>query len=344
MKGVRLGSETIGDGYPCYCVAEIGGLFKNFEEAKRLIDVAIEIGINAVKFQTLEAETITTKNNYFDLGVTGKVLQYDFFKKFELPKELQRQIVKYANKKGITIFSAPSHIQDLELMKQMELPIYKIGSDLACHIPLLKQVAKLEKPIILSTGMCTLKEVKESVNAILSSGNDQLILLHCVSDYPAKIEESNLNAINTLKEEFNLPVGYSDHTIGPLTSLTAAAMGANMIEKHFRHPENSSAADDPHALTPNEFEYLVSSIRKIERAKGTGEKKPSLSEAKNMLNNRVSIVAITNIPAGTIITKEMIDIRRPETGMAPKFFDEIIGKKAVHDILQYEPILTDMFT
>ena len=187
----------IGDDYPCYIIAEIGGLFKNFEEAKRLIDSAIEIGVDAVKFQTLEAETVTTKNNYFDMEATGKISQYELLKDFEIPKEVQMQIVDYANKQGITIFSAPSHINDLEIMKKMNLGIFKIGSDLACHIPLLKKVAELNKPIILSTGMCTLAEVKDSVNAILSTGNNQIIIMHCVSNYPAKPEETNLKVIET---------------------------------------------------------------------------------------------------------------------------------------------------
>ena len=180
MKSVQLGSKHVGNDNPCYFIAEIGGLFKNFEEAKRLIDASIKIGINAVKFQTLESETITTKNNFFNLGVTGHISQYDFFKQVEPTKEVQMQIVKYANDIGITVFSAPSHIQDIEFMKKMELSVYKIGSDLACHIPLLKEVAQLNKPIILSTGMCTLEEIKDSVNTILDTGNDQLVLLHCI--------------------------------------------------------------------------------------------------------------------------------------------------------------------
>ena len=150
MKNIQLGKKFVGDGHPSYIIAEIGGFFKNFEEAKRLIDAGNEIGVDAIKFQTLQAETVTTKKNYFDI-----------------PKDLQIKIVKYANDCGTTIFSAPSHMKDLEIMKKMELSIYKIGSDLACHIPLLKEVAKENKPIILSTGMCTLKEVKDSVDAIL---------------------------------------------------------------------------------------------------------------------------------------------------------------------------------
>lgn len=344
MNTVRLKNLNVGDLHPCVFVAEIGGLFKNFDEVKRLIDSAVEIGIDAVKFQTLEVETITTKNNYFDLGVTGHVLQYDFFKKFEPAKDLQMQIMKYANDCGIIAFSAPSHIKDLELMEKMNVPIYKIGSDLACHIPLLKKVAEFQKPIILSTGMCTLQEVRESVDAILSSGNNQIILLHCVSDYPAKIEESNLNAITTMKKEFDLPIGYSDHTIGLSTSFAATVLGANIIEKHFKHPDNDKSADDIHALNPEEFKILIGSVRDFEKSRGTGEKNPSTSEKKYLRSNRVSIVSLVNIKKGNIITKDSIDIRRPGTGLQPKYFDQIIGKQARVDIEKETPITWDLLS
>jgi len=344
VNTVRLKNLNVGDLHPCVFVAEIGGLFKNFDEVKRLIDSAVEIGIDAVKFQTLEAETITTKNNYFDLGVTGHVLQYDFFKKFEPAKDLQMQIMKYANDCGIIAFSAPSHIKDLELMEKMNVPIYKIGSDLACHIPLLKKVAEFQKPIILSTGMCTLQEVRESVDAILSSGNNQIILLHCVSDYPAKIEESNLNAITTMKKEFDLPIGYSDHTIGLSTSFAATVLGANIIEKHFKHPDNDKSADDIHALNPEEFKILIGSVRDFEKSRGTGEKNPSTSEKKYLRSNRVSIVSLVNIKKGNIITKDSIDIRRPGTGLQPKYFDQIIGKQARVDIEKETPITWDLLS
>jgi len=338
VHSIRIGDKEIGDGNPCYFVAEIGGLFKNFDEGKRLIDSAIDIGIDAIKFQTLEAETITTKSNYFHLEVTGKISQYDFFKQFEPTKELQKQIVEYAKDKGVTIFSAPSHIKDLEIMKELELPAYKIGSDLAHHIPLLIEVARTGKPIILSTGMCNLEEIRESVHAILAAGNDQLILLHCVSDYPAKIEESNLMAIPTMKKEFDVPVGYSDHTLGINTSFAAAILGANIVEKHFKHPSNQSAPDDIHAITPEEFSKLIQNTRDAEKSKGNGIKIPTESEKKNMVENRVSIISMKNIPKGTTITKDMIDIRRPGTGLAPKFFDEVIGRKAKENIPMESPI------
>ena len=342
MKPIVLGDKKVGDGHPCYVIAEIGGLFQSFDEAKRLIDQSIEIGIDAVKFQTLEAETITTKNNFFDMEATGKVLQYDVFKKFELSKELQRKVVNYANDCGIMIFSAPSHIKDLDIMKEMELPIYKIGSDLACHIPLLEQVAEIGKPIILSTGMCNLEDVKYSVDAIRGSNNKDIALLHCVSDYPCHINETNLNAILTMKNEFQIPVGLSDHNIGSLTSLGAATLGANLIEKHFRHEKNTPSSDDVHAINALEFKKLIEDIRKIEIAKGNGVKHPTDSEIKNMQNNRVSIIIVQDLPKGTMLTEEMIDIRRPGTGILPRYYKSVLGKRVKKDVKCEDPLTFEL--
>ena len=170
-------------------------------------------------------------------------------------------------------------------------------------------------------------------------GNDQIILLHCVSDYPAKIEDSNLNAILTLKKEFNIPVGFSDHSIGTLIPTTAATLGANIIEKHFRDIRNTSSPDDIHSLTKEQFSDLIQSIRIIEKAKGIGIKEPVESEQKNKITNRVSIIAISDIKKGSKIVKTDVDIRRPGTGMAPKHFDSIIGKKAIRNISHDEPIM-----
>ena len=342
MKSIELDGKLIGDGQPCYFIAEIGSLFKNFEEAKRLVDSAIEIGIDAVKFQTFEADTITTKNNLFNMKNTGKISQYELFKKCEISKELQIEVTNYANKKGITIFSAPSHIKDLDIMKKMNLPIYKIGSDLACHIPLLKEVGKIGKPIILSTGMCSLEEIKNSVDAILSTGNNQLIILHCVSDYPNKPEETNLNAILTLKKEFDLPVGLSDHNIGWSISFGAISMGANLIERHFKDPSNASAPDDIVALDKEQFSSLIESTRLIEKAKGNGIKIPTNSEKKNAITNRVSIISLKEIQVNQVITKDMIDIRRPGMGIPPSYFNKIIGKKAKIRIDKETPLSFDM--
>jgi len=342
MKEVKIQNKIIGENHPCYTVAEIGGAFHNIDQAKRLIDSAVEIKVDAVKFQTLEAETITTKNNLFDLETTGKVSQYELFKEAEISKELQLKVVKYANDKGITVFSAPSHINDLEIMKEMDLAVYKIGSDLACHTPLLKEVSKIGKPIILSTGMCTLEEVRNSVNTILAEGNDQLIVLHCVSDYPTKPENVNLNAILTMKKEFNIPVGYSDHTVGNISSLAAVSLGANMIERHFRDIENPKGVDDLISLVKDEFQDLINNIRLIEQIKGTGIKNPTKLEQKNLLSNKVSIISLQDINQGETITSKTIDIRRPGNGIQPIDFEKVIGKKSKIFIPKETPIQWEM--
>lgn len=342
MNPIDLGNVKVGDGMPCYVIAEIGGLFRNFDEAKRLIDVAKELGVDSVKFQTLEAETVTTKDNFFDMENTGHISQYELLKDFEIPKDVQMEVVEYANKLGMTIFSAPSHINDLEIMKKMELPIFKIGSDLACHIPLLKEIASLKKPIILSTGMCSMEEVRNSVDAIHSCGNDKLAILHCVSNYPSKPEETNLNAIITMKNEFDVPVGLSDHCIGSSVVLGAAAMGANLIEKHFRDERNTPSPDDIVALDKNQFSSLIKSIREIETAKGNGVKEPTKSEKKNMITNRVSIIILRDLAKGTILTEDMIDVRRPGTGLSPKFYDAVLGKKIQRDVKKEEPLTSEI--
>ena len=342
MKPVKLEGKFVGDGYPCYTITEIGVAFKNFEEGKRLIDSAIEMGADSVKFQTYEAETVTTKNNYYSLDITGHVSQYEFHKELELPKSLQKEIVEYAFKRGITIFSAPSHIKDLEFMEEMNLPIYKIGSDLAYHIPLLKKIANFGKPIILSTGMCTMAEIHDSVEAIKNQGNEQIILMHCVADYPSKLEEANLGAIQSMKKEFDIPVGYSDHTIGTFTTLAGAIMGANLIERHFRDERNAPSPDDGHSLVKDQFAELIKSIRKFEQAKGSGIKKPSKHEEKNLLTNRVSIIAMEDISKGTKISEKMIDIRRPGTGIQPIYFEKVLGMKAKNNVSAEEPLTWDM--
>jgi len=338
MKKIKIGNNSIGDDFPCYIVAEIGTGYQNFDEAKNLIDTAIEIGIDAIKFQTFEANTITTKKNYIDMEETGNISQYELFKKLEIPKDTQKKIVRYAMDKGITIFSAPSHLKDIATLKEFDLQVYKIGSDLACHIPLIKEIAKLQKPIILSTGMCSIDEVKESINAIKSTGNDQIALLHCISDYPANVEDSNLNAIKTMKEEFQLPVGFSDHSIGTTIPLAAATLGANIIEKHFRDSRNTKSPDDVHSIDKNQFMALIHAIRIVEKAKGNGKKIPTQHELKNKETNRVSIIALSDIQAGTTISKDVIDIRRPGTGIPPKNIEKILGKRVLHDILKDDPI------
>lgn len=342
MKKVSLNGIKVGKNEPVYFIAEIAGNFGTLEEAKRLIQSAVSAGCNAVKFQTFEAETVTTKKNMFDMESVGKISQYELVKGYQPPKGLQKKIMEYCKEKNILAFSAFSHINDIEFMEEFGNTIYKVGSDLACHIPALKIIARLGKPIILSTGMCTLEEVRRSIDTILNEDNDQLILMHCVADYPTKYEEVNLNVIKTMQKEFGFPVGYSDHTIGPEMSLAAVAMGAHLIERHFKHPDNKLGPDAVISSDEKEMRYLIKITRRIEQARGDGIKEPSKSEYKNRINNRVSICSLKKIPKGTVITKKMIDVKRPGYGIQPGFFEQIIGKTAKKDIPNDEPITWEM--
>jgi sialic acid synthase SpsE len=190
--------------------------------------------------------------------------------------------------------------------------------------------------------MCTLEEVRRSVDTISNEGNNQIILMHCVADYPTKYEEVNLNAIETMQDEFGFPVGYSDHTIGPEISLAAVAMGAHVIERHFKHPDNRSGPDAILSSDEAEMRYIIETTRKIEQARGDGIKRPSKSEYKNQLQNRVGICSLTDIPEGTIITEEMIDIRRPGYGIQPRFFEQVVGRRARKDIPKDEAITWEL--
>ena len=338
MSIVKINNSEIGDQHPIYIIAEIGGNFIDFDSAKMLIDLAVDTGVDAVKLQTYTADTIASKKAVYDMPNVGNANQHELFKKFEIDIELHKDIWDYCNENNIFIFSTPSHMEDVELLERVGCEVYKIGSDDAYNIPFLKEVAKVGKPIILSTGMCTMNEVRESVSAILGTGNSSLILLHCVTNYPADAKDINLNCIKAMKREFGLPIGYSDHTLGIACSTAAASLGANVLEKHFTYDKKADGPDHMLSANPEEMRQLVDSVRTIEEAMGDGIKRPSLGEKTTRLNNRKSIISTIDILKGTIIKENMVSIKRPGTGVSPKYINEIIGRTAKVDILAEEPI------
>jgi len=341
MHTVKIGETYIGDSHPSYIIAEIGGNFLTFEDAKRLIDLSLNVGANAVKLQTYRAETISSKSAVYDMPNTGHANQFELFKKYEIDFGLHKEIWDYCREKNIIVFSTPSHMSDVELLEKLDCPIYKIGSDDAYNIPFLEEVALIGKPIFLSTGMCTMNEVRESVSAILGKGNSDLVILHCVTNYPTIPEHVNLKSMLIMKKEFGLPVGYSDHTIGTACCIGAAAIGANVIEKHFTYDKDAEGPDHMLSADPEEMRQIIDNIRVIEKAMGDGIKRPSEGEKITRINNRKSIVSTQNIPKGTVITKNMIAIKRPGFGIQPKFFAEIVGRMAKDTIKAEEPILWD---
>lgn len=329
MRTVTIGNAVIGDGHPTHIIAEIGGNFRTFDEAKRMIDLAVDAGVDAVKLQTYRAETIASRKAVYDMPNTGAgASQFDLFRAYEVDIGLHREIWAYCRDRGVFVFSTPSHISDVDLLEEVGCGAYKIGSDDAWNLPFLREVAAVGKPVVLSTGMCTMDEVRESVSAILGTGNADLVLLHCVTNYPCDLADVNLRCIDAMKREFGLPVGYSDHSLGPVACLTAAALGANVLERHFTYDKHAEGPDHMLSVDHGELKTLVAQVRDIAVALGDGVKRPAAGEAKTRHNNRKSLVATVDIAEGAVIAPDMVAIKRPGHGIPPKYRDEIIGRTA----------------
>jgi N-acetylneuraminate synthase/N,N'-diacetyllegionaminate synthase len=333
---VKIGSRVIGKGKPCFIIAEAGVNHNGkIELAKKLIDAAKNADADAVKFQTFKTGKIITKEApkaEYQKETTGKGTQYEMIKKLELTEKEFEELAGYAKHKDIIFLSTPFDEESADLLEKLNVPAFKIGSGDLTNLPLLEHIAKKGKPIIVSTGMSNLDEVREAVETVRNAGNNQIILLHCTSNYPANIEDCNLLAMHTLEKEFNVPVGYSDHTVGITVAVVAVSIGASVIEKHFTLDKNLPGPDHRASLEPDELKEMVKEIRNVEKALGTWEKKPAESEMEVQKVARKSIVAKINIQKGTIITRGMLAIKRPGTGLAPKYINQIVGKIASKDI------------
>jgi N-acetylneuraminate synthase len=286
-----------------------------------------------VKLQTYKADTIVTKTAKFDLDNVSEMVQYELFQKYQIDFEMHKKVFDYINSKGLDWFSTPSHKTDVDMLDELGVVDYKLGADDATNLPFIRYVASKQKPVFLSSGMCTLEEVRDMVNTCLEVGNDNIILFHTVSNYPAYPEQVNLLAMQTLKKEFPyLKVGFSDHTIGSTACFAAACMGADAVEKHFTYDKNAEGPDHQLSANPQEMKEIVDRIREFEIMKGSGAKRPVGKEITNRAKNRKSIVAVKPIKKGEIFTVENIDIKRPGHGIAPKYFEEVLGKYAKEDI------------
>lgn len=324
----------------CYIIAEIGGNFTTYEEARELIDAAANCKVDAVKLQTYTADTLSSKKAMFNMENTGVVSQYELFRQYQIDVDTHKKIFKYAESRGLDWFSTPSHESDVDALESFNVGAHKIGSDDAVNLPFLRYVAKTGKPIFLSTGMSTLEEVKESVFAMQEAGVSTLILLHAITSYPTHAEHVNLNAMLTLMKEFpQIDVGYSDHTLTPVASLAAVAMGARVIERHFTYDKNADGPDHQLSADPEEMKWLVDAIREYEVMRGSGIKQPAESEKITRLNNRKSLVMKTSLIKGAQITGSDLAIKRPGTGIQPKHFDDVIGKTLLADI-EEDDVLT----
>ena len=317
----------------CYVIAEIGGNFTTLDQARRLIDEAALCGVDAVKLQTYRAQTLSSRLAVFDMENTGVTSQFNLFKKYEIDEDLHSQVFLYAQEKGLDWFSSPSHQSDVDLLERCGVGAHKIGSDDAVNLPFLRYVARTGKPILLSTGMCTLEEVRESVSAILGEGNDQLVLLHAITSYPTHPQHVNLRAMQTLMQAFpQLDVGYSDHTVSPVACLCAVAMGARVIERHFTYDKEAEGPDHMLSADPAEMKWLVDAIRSFEVMRGNGVKRPAESERTTRRNNRKSLVITQPVRTGERLTADHVAVKRPGYGIQPKYFEQVLGRTAGRDL------------
>lgn len=308
----------------------------NLEIAKKLVNVAVDAGCNAVKFQTFKAENIASKHakqaEYQIKNTAIEESQYEMLKRLELSEEYHYELIKHCHACGIMFMSTPFDEESGDILEKMGVEVFKIPSGEITNLPFLRHIARKGKPIILSTGMSYIGEIEEALNEIREEGNNQILLLHCVSNYPAKFEDVNLNAMITMKNTFKIETGYSDHTLGIAASIAAVALGAKVIEKHFTLDRDLKGPDHKASLIPEELNELVKSIRNIEKALGDGIKKPAVSEQNTIEVARKSIVAKVDIKKGMKISSEMLCIKRPGTGIQPKFSELIIGAQLKEDL------------
>lgn len=345
-RSVMINGRKIGDGEHAFIIAE-AGLNHNgsLQIAKRLIDVAVKTGCDAVKFQTFKAETRISRKvksvKYAETIIGMEETLFDMFDRLSMSFTEQKEIVEYARDKKIEIFSTPFDFESVDFLESIGVSVFKIASMDLVNLPLIKYIAKIGKPIILSCGMSTLGQVEEAVDAVIQSGNPNLILLHCNSSYPAVPEEMNLRVIKTLKRCFNVPVGLSDHTFGLFVAHTAIAIGSDIIERHFTLDRTMEGPDHILSSEPDEIAKLVEMAKKIPAILGDGVKNIKPNEYETLNTQRKSLYAACNIMQGQIITSDMIAIKGPGGGLLPKYLDIVVGRVAKNDIEEDYPITWD---
>ena len=316
----------------------------DIELAKKLIDVAVEAGADAVKFQTFKAEEVISEYapmaEYQRKNIGEEESQLDMVKKLELTYEDFEELKEYCDRKGIMFLSTPFDINSARFLKDLGLEIFKIPSGEITNYPLLKEIGSYKKKIILSTGMADLGEIEDALDILMENGakKENITVLHCNTEYPTPFEDVNLKAMLTIKEAFKINIGYSDHTLGIEVPIASVALGATVIEKHFTLDKNLPGPDHKASLEPQELKEMVKAIRNIEKSLGNGIKKPSKSEVKNINIARKSIVARKNIKKGDVFTEENLITKRPGNGISPMMWKEIIGKKASKDIPKDKPL------
>jgi len=328
---IDISGHKVGPGERCFIIAEAGVNHNgSLELAHRLVDAAVQAGADAVKFQTFNAELLVSpdapKADYQLQTTDVAESQLEMIRRLELSPEMHRNLKAYCGERNILFMSSPFDEESADLLDELEIAVFKIPSGEITNFPLLRHVARKGKPMIVSTGMAYLSEVEAAVRAIQDAGNQQYMLLHCVSNYPADPADINLRAMGTMAAAFGVPIGYSDHTMGSEISIAAVAMGACVIEKHLTLDRTLSGPDHMASLEPEEFANMVLGIRNVESALGHGRKEPADSEASTTSVARKSLVAARDIPEGATLTEELVVAKRPGTGLPPAMLQYLIGR------------------
>jgi N,N'-diacetyllegionaminate synthase len=344
---MKLGSRLLGDGAPCFIIAEVGVNHNgDCDLAREMIYAAKHAGADAVKFQTFKAEKIVTKDAQkaaYQKETTGeRESQYQMIKKLELKEDDFRELARYAKSEDIIFLSTPFDIESADFLEELNIPAFKVASGEINNLPLIRHIARKKKPIILSTGMSSLGDIEVALQALQSEGLEEIVLLHCTTSYPARAEDVNLRALHTLSCAFKLPIGFSDHTEGISAALAAVALGACIVEKHFTTDKKLPGPDHSASVEPQELQKMVKGIRRVEMMLGSGLKKPTHDEEEIAKLVRRSLVASVDLPAGINIERGMLDIKRPGTGIEPKFLDSILGRKTRVDLKKDDLLTWDM--
>lgn len=328
---LKIDNRRIGAGHPCFIIAEAGVNHNgDLSMAERLVDAAAEAGVDAIKFQTFKAERLLTAHASkaeYQLAVTSPTeSQLDMLRRLELSPEAHTRLRDYTSRKGLVFLSSPFDEESADFLHGLGVPLFKIASGELTNLPFLEHVARKGKPMIVSTGMAFLREVEEALNAVRKAGGTEVVLLHCTSDYPANPSDCNLRAMVHMRETFNVPVGYSDHTAGLCVAVAAVALGATVIEKHITLDKRLSGPDHRASLEPAELRALVQAVRETEQTLGDGIKRPMDAEQNTRAIARKSLVAARDLSEGTVLQAHHLVAKRPGTGVPPGESARLIGR------------------
>jgi sialic acid synthase SpsE len=335
-----IGTHPVGPGHPCYVIAEAGSNHnRDLVTAMRLIEVAAQAGADAVKFQTYTAEGLYSRRTpdikYLkDKGLVGdQESVWELIKRVEIPWEWHADLARHAATCGITFFSTPFEEAAVDALEEVGVPAYKIASYEVNHLPLIERVAHTGKPMLISTGMASLGDIERALDTAAAAGARDLMVMHCAVNYPPRFADLNLRAITTMREAFQIPIGWSDHTPGHTADVVAVTLGACAVEKHFTLSRAQSGPDHPFALEPDELGAMVTAIREAEDALGSSVKRVTDAEADLFRLGRRSLVAARDIPAGGELSRDDLAVKRPGFGIPVDALDQVIGRHVVRDVM-----------